>query len=87
MTNPAETRLCALDHARALLDQERSRLLQGEAQMLYTLINPRCDDPDCSCCCEQAIEDAGEFERWLDGRYRSAFNKLLFEVSECECDQ
>jgi len=83
MTSSVDLRICALDHARDLVDQERSRLLQAEQEILLNLINPRCDDPDCSCC-DQAIEEASERERFLDARYRSAFNKLLFEVSECE---
>jgi hypothetical protein len=83
MITATATRLSALEHAEALLEQERYRLLTGEREMLFNLINPGCADPDCSCC-DHLVADAGEQERWLDARYRSAFNKLLFEVAEVE---
>ncbi|HKP93446.1 MAG TPA: hypothetical protein VJS88_06085, partial [Chthoniobacterales bacterium] len=86
--DPVSTRLESIDHARDLLDQERRRLLQGEQDILLQLINPGCDDADCSSCSDYdldaVIARAQECERRLDGRYRSAFNKLLFEVAECE---
>jgi hypothetical protein len=88
MINPISTRIASIDHARALLDQERNRLLQGEQEILLQLINPGCDDPDCSYCNDDQLDDlierAQECERRLDDRYRSALNKLLFEVAESE---
>lgn len=79
--NPHNVRLSALQHAEELLEIEREQMLHAEQRTLITLINPgEADDYEI----EHYIAEVTVCERELEARYQSAFNKLTFEVAECE---